>query len=274
MPSLNPIDQYLWAIAGQAIISVAERQGIETSIQVLEKRLSEYFDDSVIKHRILFGSIQRGTMLPRWMDEYSDVDFMIVFSDSDKQPEAYLNRLKGFVKNKYPTSQVYQDHPTVALDMNHIRFELVPAIHSWWDGINIPSKGEVFKWIATIPNDINTTLISSDKSHDGRISPLIRIVKYWNAHNGYIFDSYTLEKAVLNKSFFFSAKTLESYFFDFMGDLNISYGSPKWKIEKIRILRDRLALLRTSFKNKDSKTLTKTLDSLLPTGTQVALNVW
>lgn len=274
MSEPNPLDEYLWAIAKQAIVSEEERIKIDVSIKALETRLSEYFDKSVIAQKIPFGSHQRNTMLPRCMDEYSDVDYMVVFSDRDKTPEAYLSRLKGFIKNKYPRSIVYQDHPTVALDMHHIRVELVPAINSLWDGLNIPSKGSVFKWIATDPNDLHRKIDAHDDAHNGLIRPLIRLVKYWNSLNGYPFESYFLEKKILSRNFFFSRKTLPNYFIDFMNDIDVEYDASQKRKKRINLLKERMAAIRDATYRKDGKLLVRKLKVLLPPTEQIALQVW
>lgn len=274
MSELNPLEDYLWAIANQALISKEERTKIDVSIRTLEKRLTEHFDGSVIAQKIPFGSHQRNTMLPRRMDEYSDVDYMIVFSDRDKKPEAYLNRLKGFIRNKYPKSLVYQDHPTVALDMHHIRVELVPAINSIWDGINIPSKGSIFKWMATDPHDLQKKIDAHDKVHEGRIRPLIRIVKYWNAINGYPFESYLLEKEILSRGFYSANKSLSGYFHAVMGDLRVEHDASKKRALRIQLLRERLTVIRDATYRKDGKLLVRKLKVLLPPDEPILLQTW
>ena len=41
-----------------------------------------------------FGSLDASIDLPRSMDERSDIDYMIVFSENNATPQTYLNRLK------------------------------------------------------------------------------------------------------------------------------------------------------------------------------------
>src|SRR5690606_40140815 len=59
--------------------------------------------------------ISRGTILPRSMDEQSDIDYMVVFSDGSATPQTYLNRLKTFVEKRYGSSEIYQSSPTIVL---------------------------------------------------------------------------------------------------------------------------------------------------------------
>jgi hypothetical protein len=65
------------------------------------------------------------------MDEKSDIDYMVVFSDRDYQPQTYLDRLRRFTEYYYQKSEIKQSHPTIQLELNHIRFELVPAVKDW-----------------------------------------------------------------------------------------------------------------------------------------------
>src|SRR5260370_9100413 len=53
-----------------------------------------------IAQHFRFGSSTRGTILPRSMDEQSDIDYMVVFSDGSATPQTYLNRLKSFERGR------------------------------------------------------------------------------------------------------------------------------------------------------------------------------
>lgn len=58
----------------------------------------------------------RNTILPRYMDSHSDVDYMVVFKDSGFRPQTYLERLRRFVERNYTRSQIKQSHPTIQLE--------------------------------------------------------------------------------------------------------------------------------------------------------------
>src|SRR5690606_35206282 len=117
--------------------------------------------------------------------------------------------------------------------------ELVPAIESWWGGLRIPAKhSELDDWVQTDPNDFNETLTSANKSNNNLIKPMIRLVKYWNSRNGYPFQSFTLERHLAEKSYFWvggisELGQLKDYFFDAIGSLDYSDGDPKYKIDAI-----------------------------------------
>jgi hypothetical protein len=82
---------FLTSTASNAVLSVTETSSINTSINTLNSRLTSYFQDQSItlRDKFKFGSSTRDTILPRHMDEHSDIDYMIVF-DSGYQPQTYF----------------------------------------------------------------------------------------------------------------------------------------------------------------------------------------
>lgn len=195
-------NSYLERLATKAVIRELEKVNIGRSLKLLRERLDQHFDlvssnvSGVARH-FPFGSYTRGTILPRNMDPHSDVDYMIVFDNSNLRPQSCLDRLRRFVDKNYRTSQIYQSHPTVILSLNHIRFELVPAVEGLM-GLKIPSKSSWFsEWTSTSPNEFNGPLSDKNKSNRSLIKPLIRLLKYWNACNKYPFESFALENLVV-----------------------------------------------------------------------------
>jgi hypothetical protein len=67
--------------------------------------------------------------------------------------------------------------------------------------------------MSTDPNGFNSDLTSKNKSNYNLIKPMIRLVKFWNAENGYIYDSFLLEKDLVGNSYWFCSN-LKDYFFD------------------------------------------------------------
>ena len=238
------VNSYLTKIADGSIIRNTEKQSIGVSISTIQSRLNSYFSVELENH-FLFGSYARGTILPRSMDPDSDIDYMVVFNDSSCQPQTYLDKLRRFVNHYYKTSEISQSHPTIVLSLNHIKFELVPAIRDWLGELLIPAKASDFGcWTDTDPYSFNQTLVNSNKANNNMIKPTVRLVKYWNAENKYVFDSYKLEKT-LAEGFCWQAnvlrdygqlsfgslpgKQLKNYFFEAMESLTYEWGEPMWK---------------------------------------------
>ena len=106
---------------------------------------------------------------------------MIVFNtsvDGIKKPQTYLDRLRIFANKKYATSEIFQSHPTIVLSLNHINFELVPAIYNY--SYQIPSPASSWsEWLATDRAGTNQALLDKNKTENYQIKPLVRLIKYW-----------------------------------------------------------------------------------------------
>ena len=216
---------FLTETASNAVLSSTEQASITTSITTLQSRMAAYFASGVIKQHFRFGSSTRGTILPRSMDDHSDIDYMIVFSENNATPQTYLNRLKSFVEKRYGSSEIYQSSPTIVLELNHIKFDLVPATVTWVSELQIPNGSG--GWMTTNPNDFNSTLEAKNKEHKSLIKPTIRLFKYWNATAGFPFQSFEMEKWVCGMSFFWLTNQ-KDYFFAVIDNLNTSTSYSQW----------------------------------------------
>lgn len=232
---------FLTATASNAVLSPAEQASINTSIATLQSRMSLHFESSSIKQHFRFGSSTRGTNLPRSMDAQSDIDYMIVFSDSNATPQTYLNRLRTFVEKRYGSSEIYQSSPTIVLELNHIRFDLVPAIVGWLGDLQIPNGSG--GWTSTNPNDFNSSLDQANRSNNSLIKPTIRLMKYWNAASGFPFNSFEMEKWICGMGFWFQSNQ-KDYLFAVIDNLSTSFSYAQWINNEIGRAKDVVAKVR------------------------------
>lgn len=244
------LNSHLLATAGNLIITQSERSVIDNHIMALNVKLIWYFDSGVVKEKFTFGSFKRKTLMPRRADSRSDVDYMIVFADDSKQPSTYLNYLKDFALAKYTTSEIYQSHPTIVLELSKIKIELVPAILSSWDSYQIPAAlNDYSTWQTTHPNAFNNQLSNKNTNDKGLIRPLIRVMKYWNALNGWVYSSYELENMIVNHYYIF-CNDLFDYFKSFVSSAG-TYGLSQTKKDKVdrlkRIVNDATKLNSDGF---------------------------
>jgi hypothetical protein len=120
--------------------------------------------------------------------------------------------------------------------LNHIRFELVPAIFDW--GYYIPSPASSWtEWMATDPSKADQELTDKNVNHNFFIKPLVRLIKYWNAQVDYPFTSYYLEQRVIN-SYFWSCSSLKDYFYSFWDQFSTSFQYNVNTNSKIRRARE------------------------------------
>lgn len=220
---------YLTSRAKDALMNSDEKASIKKSISTLKARLNTYFEGKLEDH-FQFGSSTRGTNLPRSMDEYSDIDYMIVFEDDECAPQTHLDRLKRFAETYYGKSEIYQSSPTIVLELNHIKFDLVPARVAFWYAFKIPDGNG--GWRGTNPNDFNDELNRLNKGHSNLIKPTIRLVKYWNAANDFVFDSFLLEKRIVDMSFG-GCKNQKEYLYYAINNLTVEYNSAPWRKEAV-----------------------------------------
>lgn len=266
------VNGYMMRIARTAIVRESEKQSIQRSLGRLRLLLRKHFRQDLVEH-LVFGSFSRQTILPRRLDEHSDVDFMIVFGNDGSRPQTYLDRLRRFVEANYSRSEIRQSHPTIQLNLNHITFELVPAIKGFWGGYQIPLKATYFAdWTDTNPRGFNNDLMQANKDHGSLVKPLIRIMKYWNAVSGYPFDSYTLEQEIVSHvqdTWYLTGrpKDIKGYLRDFVGDGMgdfLSYWNAEWKHQAIARLENSLEDIREAERRLDNRHALQLLKELIP----------
>ena len=188
-----------------------ERGSILKSLNSLESSLSNEFGNE-INSFLRFGSFTRNTILPRQYDPNSDVDLMVIFESKEGvyNPSTYRKWISDFLGVAYPRSISKKDFPAVKLELNHIKFDIVPAYTTnnflFGTSYYIPGKDEC--WVAATPNEINSHLSNKNKTYgDNIIRNVIRLCKHWNAGFGYPCKSYLLEKQIIELVFWGNENT-------------------------------------------------------------------
>jgi len=230
-----------------------EQDNIQSSLNTLKEKLLDYFND--IDEVRVFGSYERDTILPRYWDDNSDIDVLIVFSNEIYLPETYRNQLRKFAETYYYQSIIYKSHPSIVLELNHIKFDLVPATEGRNTEYQIPDDKQ--SWRDTDPNDVKNQLLFANKKYNNIVKPIVRLLKRWNAFNNYPYDSYELELRIsgLNykqdnyeTGFFYASENIISRGDSYIA--NIKHESLIKQIEWIReyLERDDLdrAIIRTN----------------------------
>lgn len=233
---------YLQSRASNAVLSTMEKRTIDTSIATIKTRLEAYFGTG-LSSQLRFGSSTRDTILPRSMDEHSDIDYLVVFSESGYAPQTYLDRLKRFAEKYYASSEIKQSSPSIVLQLNHIKFDLVPALkQEWWSSsYRIPNGPSA--WQDTDPNEFNKTLNEKNAAELYMVKPAIRLVKFWNADRGYIYDSYGLEKYIVGQSFY-GVNNIREYVFTSIDSLTLRYDQPQYRKDRLARAKEIIAEVR------------------------------
>lgn len=263
---MDNLNTYLVAVARSLVLSDDEQKRINSSISNLQTKLNNWYGDELYDH-FRFGSSIRDTILPRKVDEDSDIDYMVVFKNTlNYKPATLLNRLKTFVETKYSRSAIYPSHPTVVLELSHIKFELVPAIkqYTWSDTHYIPAPSSDYSdWMETNPTGIQKKVNEANNKYHYQIKRLIRLLKYWNVMNGKVYTSYELEDNIASSSFWLCT-SLEDYFFDAVKDLPVWY-LPQYKQNKVNAFKAKVAEIKKDYYENGWKYVASgNLEKLLP----------
>ena len=258
------VSSYLDELSRGLIIRDEEKESIKRSIAYLKLNLKTWFGQNIEDH-FLFGSYTRGTILPRKADEGSDIDFMVVFKNADGlKPQTFLDRLRKFVENYYPNSIIRQSHPTIVLELSHIKFELVPAYqditNKLFGGYLIPSRSSGYtEWLRTNPAEFDKAVNTKNQENYSKIKPVIRLIKYWNT-NVKVLSSYELENKIINQYYFFCTNT-KDYFYKAFETIDHQWNDSQTKKNKI----DKAITTLKTIKEYEAKGYSKEAEELLKT---------
>jgi len=255
---------YLRNLGSVLTLSNYERASIVTSIDTLQRRLNAFDTNGDVKTHYKFGSYDRGTILPRRFDSHSDVDYMVVFKDPfAAQPQSRLNWIKRFAEAKYCSSEIHQDYPTIVLELNHIRFELVPAVEMGSSiNLQIPAPHSVMlNWIYTNPEQYMNATQQANARYNYEFKPLVRILKLWNVRNGRPYSSCALEYHLATTWIF--GHNLEDYFYSAVSNIPV-YGMSDRDKRKVQKLKEQVALAKSYHDAKMELMAEKIVRELFP----------
>lgn len=143
------------------------------------------------------GSYDRDTIIK----PLDDVDIFFVLDREEyedggalRNPQAVLTKLKNFINNTRDyKDKAMQDRPCVTIKLTDKRFDVLPCFGNDLEGYWIPDS-DLSGWIWSNPVVHSEKLTAVNKLRQGRIVPLIRILKYWNREQlGKIIPSYHIE---------------------------------------------------------------------------------
>jgi len=262
------IENYLKKLANEYYISKdsTEKNKIEKSLKNIKSKLSQEFGDDIIAI-VEFGSYVRKTNLPRDFDEKSDIDLMIVFNHNRLKwnPSTYRKHLLEFTGIHFSNSISYKSSPTVVLELNYLKYDLVPAFQrdeGWFTTsmvMYIPENDT--EWMETDPHGFSKKLDRVNEGYGYNVKRIIRLLKAWNSKAGYPITSYFLEKEIADMNF--SGDNLEEGFFYAIKKLS-SYRSSNSASKKIESLKTNSEKVKDCLRNNDIDAAKSWLHRILP----------
>lgn len=197
-------------------------QGLSGQLDEILFQDSNAFPKPIPQSHIMYGSFQRGTKI-RELDEINlllclDLEgaresrrrassYLIntsrsserlrQLSDGDQlNSTALLLRLEELVQEVpgFQNTHLHHKGKAVALQLEQHdwRFDLVPCFKVEKDFYLMPDGSG--SWIPTQPVKGNLPIITANQANEGKLVPLIRLLKYWNRHNpaptipAYVFE--------------------------------------------------------------------------------------
>jgi len=156
-----------------------------------------------IKDSFLTGSYSRSTMIAPLKE--ADIDIFVILDDKyyyhyhgiNGGQAGLLDLLKRTLKKTYPqTPDISRNGQAVTITFTDFIVDVVPAFYREGGGYLIPNSISQ-KWISTDPQKHNEIWTAENKSHNGDLVPLIKMVKAWNRMINNFFQSFHLEVMAL-----------------------------------------------------------------------------
>lgn len=238
---------YLEFLARKLALQPGEVTQIATSVSKIKEKLEKWFEYDGLKEVRTFGSYDRDTLISRLVDSNSDVDIMVIFDEKRWESQTYLNKLKSFAEEHYPKAERYQDHPTIVIEDEKIKFELVPCIYKeestfLLEKYLVPQRqNSELEWIKTEPDYLKNKLNKFVNTKPTLIN-LILLFKYWNLCNGSLYKTFKIESFMIDK--FDYEEALDYNFFKLIDNLNYSNTDAQNDLNRvIKKQKDRIELL-------------------------------
>ena len=159
----------------------------------LEKVIAKNFETY---GTMLLGAYSRDTMIA--VKKGAIVDLYLVLRPEyghEYTSGELVNKLHEALVNHYEEISHNIDGHGVIVPLSDFQFNIVPCFYKIGKGYVIPYCKKD-QWITTNPNTYLNQLKQANKSHDGHLLPLIKIIKCWNQKAGNMFDEYYLELLV------------------------------------------------------------------------------
>lgn len=209
----------------------AQKDGASRSHNFLRQILCTGQYESRVISSYLSGSYARDTAIA----PLDDVDIIFTinprkwssssFLSAEPSPDVVLQSFARAVRYRYPSSSVRVQRRSICLQLNHLDIDVVPAIAKDDSGviIAIPDR-DAGLWIRSSPKTHSDFSTKVNLMHQGRLKPLIKLLKYWNSQlpSTAKFKSFAIETMVVRLFEKVGLASLQAgllVFFDYMAHL-------------------------------------------------------
>lgn len=155
-------------------------------------------DDFDMLDSFLTGSYMRSTMIAPLTQ--ADVDIFIVLDPKyyeENGQSSLLAKVKSALRKTYTkTPDISPNGQAVTITFTDFKVDVVPGFYRKGGGFLIPDAHQG-RWIATDPKKHVEIWTAANKSHDGDLVPLIKMLKAWNKSRD-LLRSFHLEVLTLS----------------------------------------------------------------------------
>jgi Second Messenger Oligonucleotide or Dinucleotide Synthetase domain len=157
--------------------------------------IRDFFSDTFViaEKALTIGSYERGTLV-RWE---RDIDLLAPLSVAESwapykdNSRDFLYMVRGKLNDEYATTRVSSRKVAAVLDFTVIRCEVVPAFRRQGGGYLIPDGSG--GWQATNPPYHQQLMKAADDTHEGKLKPLVKLMKAWKIANALSLSSLHVE---------------------------------------------------------------------------------
>jgi hypothetical protein len=184
------IDEAFFLLRSNLEITGLQEQTVSTRQTNIREVIEK---DFTVLDTFLTGSYRRSTMIAPLAE--ADVDIFIVLDPqyySANGQQKLLEDVHGSLLKTYTrTPKIRPDGHAVTIAFTDFKVDVVPGFHRQGGGYLIPDT-ELGRWIPTDPKKHVEIWTAANKSHNGNLVPLLKMLKGWNKSRA-LFKSFHLE---------------------------------------------------------------------------------
>lgn len=173
----------------------------ESTVSIRQNRVRDVMKDGMtVVNTFLTGSYSRNTLIAPLSE--ADVDIFVIldpkyfyhYNNNQNGGQAgLLDLVKKTLRRTYTkTPDISRNGQAVTIRFDDFMVDVVPAFDRKGGGYLIPNSISQ-SWISTDPKKHVEIMSQQNKIHQGKLVPLVKMIKGWNKINGKFFQSFHLE---------------------------------------------------------------------------------
>lgn len=178
----------------------------ESTVSIRQKSVRDVIEagiDLIDPYSFLAGSYSRQTLIAPLKEADVDIFFVLDpryyhhYNGQNGNQAGLLDWVKRILKKTYTeTPKISRNGQAVTITFSDFVVDVVPGFKRQGGGFLIPDSVNQ-NWISTDPKKHVEIISAANKSHNGDLIPLIKMIKAWNKNINKYFNSFHLEVIAL-----------------------------------------------------------------------------